>query len=74
MSMSILRKVKASVLNRILERVSSEEELKYATLGLQIFKTQGIDLRKKTGTLFVKVSARARCLIQSTATIQQSSS
>eukprot|EP00752_Nemacystus_decipiens_P009862 g8799.t1 len=53
------RKVKASVLNGILERVSSKEQLKYATLGLQIFKKQGIDLSKKTGTLFVKACCRA---------------
>lgn len=50
------KKVKASVLNRILERVTSEEELKYARLGLKIFKTQGIGLEKKTATLFVKVT------------------
>ena len=49
------KKVKASVLNRILERVTSEEELKYASLGLKIFKTQGIDLKKESATLFVKV-------------------
>eukprot|EP00903_Cladosiphon_okamuranus_P020599 g18909.t1 len=52
------RKVKPSVLNGILERVSSEEELKYATLGLKMFKTQGIDLRTKTGTLFVKACCK----------------
>ncbi|CAM9526973.1 unnamed protein product [Ectocarpus sp. 6 AP-2014] len=53
------RKVKASVLNRILERVASEEDLKYACLGLKIFKTQGIDLDKKTATLFVKACCKA---------------
>ncbi|CAM9735751.1 unnamed protein product [Ectocarpus sp. 12 AP-2014] len=53
------RKVKASVLNRILERVTSEEDLKYACLGLKIFKTQGIDLEKKTATLFVKACCKA---------------
>lgn len=44
-------------MDNILDRVSCEEELKYAFLGLKIFKTQGIDLRTKTGSLFVKVSA-----------------
>ncbi|CAB1119244.1 unnamed protein product [Ectocarpus sp. CCAP 1310/34] len=53
------RKVKASVLNRILERVTSAEDLKYACLGLKIFKTQGIDLEKKTATLFVKACCKA---------------
>lgn len=49
-------KVKASVLNKIISRVNSEEELKYARLGLEIFKTQNIDLKTKSATLFVKVS------------------
>lgn len=49
-------KVKASVLDSILRRVTSEEELKYAGLGLKIFKTQNIDLKTKTASLFIKVS------------------
>ncbi|CAN0129782.1 unnamed protein product [Pylaiella littoralis] len=52
------RKVKASVLNGILKRVSSEEELKYAALGLKIFKAQKIDLQTRTATKFVKACCR----------------
>ncbi|CAN0416180.1 unnamed protein product, partial [Hapterophycus canaliculatus] len=47
-------KVKARVLDGILMRIDSEEELKYASLGLQLFKTQGIDLQKKTATLALR--------------------
>lgn len=47
--------MRANVLNRILGRISSDGELKYAHLGLELFKTQGIKLEAKTGSLFIKV-------------------
>ncbi|CAN0089505.1 unnamed protein product [Scytosiphon promiscuus] len=53
------RKVKAQVLESILQRINSEEELKYASLGLTLFKTHGIDLQKKTATMFIKACCRA---------------
>ncbi|CAM9224242.1 unnamed protein product [Ascophyllum nodosum] len=53
------RKVKAKVLYNILERVSSEDELKYAHLGLELFKKQEIKLSKKAGSLFLKACCKA---------------
>lgn len=57
---TVVCQVKASVLNGILERVSREEELKYAHLGLELFKKQGIKLRTKSASLFIKVGDAAR--------------
>lgn len=45
------------MLHRILERVSSEDELKYAHLGLKLFKTQGIKINTKGASLFIKVGS-----------------
>lgn len=53
-------KVKARVLDSILVKIHSKEDLKYASLGLKLFKTQGIDLQKKTATLFIKARLRSR--------------
>ena len=52
--------MKANVLHGILERVSSEEELKYARLGLELFKKQGIKLNSKAASLFIKVGVASR--------------
>lgn len=53
--LSYTRQVKVTVLHKLLERISSKEELKYGVLALKLFKKQRSKIHIKEASLFLKV-------------------
>lgn len=47
--------IKLKALHSLMRKISSKDELKYAGLGLQLFKKKEIRVTEATATLFVQV-------------------